>query len=46
MKKNKFCFECDTDFTVSAKGQDHVSFCPFCAAPLDEDEETFEDDDD
>jgi len=39
MKKNKFCFECDADFTIIAKGQDQVLFCPFCAASLDEDEE-------
>lgn len=45
MKKNKFCFSCDTEFTVSAKGQDQVLYCPFCAESLDEDEEMFEDED-
>lgn len=37
MKKKKFCFECDTEFTVSATGQDQVLYCPFCASELDED---------
>jgi len=46
MKKSKFCFNCDTEFTVTAKGQDQVLFCPFCAESLDEDEETFEEDED
>jgi len=41
MKKSKFCFACDSEFTVTAKGQDQVLFCPFCAESLDEDEEVF-----
>jgi uncharacterized paraquat-inducible protein A len=43
MKKTKFCYSCDTEFTVIAKGQDQVLYCPFCAESLDADEEVFED---
>ena len=44
MKKTKFCFECDTEFSVSFKGNEPVQFCPFCSASLDADEEAFDDD--
>lgn len=45
MKKEKYCYECDTNFTVTFKGSDPVQFCPFCGSALEEDEETFDDND-
>lgn len=47
MKKKKYCYTCDTEFTITAKGQDQVQYCPFCAESLDQDEEDmFQEEDD
>ena len=47
MKKEINCIECDTFFTVTFRGQATVNVCPFCGAPLcQEDTNEFVDDDD
>lgn len=42
MKKTKYCYECDMEFSVSFKGSDQIQYCPFCGSELDDDEEVFE----
>lgn len=46
MKKEKFCYNCDTEFVIKSTSKEPISYCPFCGAELssDEDELEFEDD--
>ena len=46
-KKNKYCFGCDAEFTVSCRGRSDVQYCPFCGAEVVEEDETiYEEDED
>lgn len=38
MKREKYCFECDTDFTIKSTSKEPILHCPFCGAELSDDE--------
>lgn len=49
MKREKFCFGCDTDFVIKSESKESILYCPFCGADLSDDEnvddDVFNDDD-
>ena len=44
-KKELFCYDCETYYSVSTKSQDPVKFCPFCGAECEDEDSVSLDDD-
>lgn len=36
MKRQIFCYSCDTEFTVVSQGKPPIIHCPFCGSEISE----------